>query len=156
MLSTSIRTLTTFCSFLMVGRLALIDRVDHQDAIYAVKEITAAVLDVHVQSCDGSPMNATLVDLVDADSGARYTEETDDDGNVEFTVARNRNYTVTTQTVAGMDTPPELKTFVGDVAEASVVVDLNYVQELNRITSWILKAISLMPCSPLKMTKSNG
>ena len=69
-------------------------------------------------------MNATLVDLVDADSGARYTEETDDDGNVEFTVARNRNYTVTTQTVAGMDTPPELKTFVGDVAEASVVVDL--------------------------------
>ena len=111
------------------------DRVDHRDAIYAVKgNPTAAVLDVHVQSCDGSPMNATLVDLVDADSGARYTEETDDDGNVEFTVARNRNYTVTTQSVAGMDTPPELKTFVGDVEEASVVVDLNYVQELNRIT----------------------
>ncbi len=111
------------------------DRVDHRDAIYAVKgNPTAAVLEVHVQSCDGSPLNATLVDLIDADSGARYTEETDDDGKVEFTVARNRNYTVTTQIVAGMDTPPELKTFVGDVEGASVVVDLNYVQELNRIT----------------------
>ena len=79
---------------------------------------TAAVLEVHVQSCDGSPMNATLVDLVDADSGARYTEETNDDGNVEFTVARNRNYTVTTQSVTGMDSPPELKTFVGDVEKS--------------------------------------
>ena len=111
------------------------DREDHRDAIYAVKgNPTAAILDVHVQACDGSPMNATLVDLVDVDSGARYTEETDDDGNVEFTVARNRNYTITTQSVAGMDTPPELKTFVGDVEEAALVVDLNYVQELNRIT----------------------
>ncbi len=111
------------------------DRVSHRDAIYAVKSNpTAAVLDVHVQACDGSPMKATLVDLVDADSGARYTEETNDDGDVKFTVARNRNYTVTTQSVAGMDTPPALKTFVGDVEKASLVVDLNFVKELNRIT----------------------
>ena len=91
-------------------------------------------LTVHVQACDGSPIVGIDVIAEDQFAGSATTAQTDEDGNAQFIAIRNRTYTLTSQVLEGMDSPPELELVMQDVDSMGTVLDFNFKRQPNRLT----------------------
>lgn len=111
------------------------NRMESKDAIFSVNgNPSAGKLTVHVQACDGSPIVGIDVIAEDQFAGSATTAQTDEDGNAQFIAIRNRTYTLTSQVLEGMDSPPELELVMQDVDSMGTVLDFNYKRQPNRLT----------------------